>query len=113
MSPKVVRYSIVAALVLSIIFIFIDTRVTAGILLGSIFSYIYLYLLHKSYDNLLNKDISKKSMFFKVMLRMMVLVVPLLISCLLPQIFNIFGAFAGLILFKFVMYADSFIKRKQ
>lgn len=112
MNKNLYLISAILGIVASVCCYFINWQISTGIILGIIFSLIYFLILNKSY--LINEDgtLSKGSIVL-FLLRMIVIAIPLLISCLLPNIFNIFGAFGGVMLFRIVMIIVFFKNRGE
>ena len=104
--------SFIVSLLASLICLFIKWQISTGIILGTVFSLIYFFLLNKSYSIDENGNLNKGNPlgFF---LRIIIIALPLLISCLLPNYFNIFGAFGGVMLFRIVMMITFFKKRGE
>jgi len=100
MDKKVYKITSLLAISLGLISLFINYQFALGVILGYVFSMIYLFTLEKSYANL-NSDYEINFFhYLLVIVRYILLALPMLIACLLPQVFNVFGAFVGLILFK-------------
>lgn len=97
------------ALAVSVVFLFYNRTVSAGILLGFLCSQLYVYLLVRDIDGLI---VSSRSSRFSQPLRMALLALPMLAGCLYPDRINVFGAFAGLMIPKVLLYIRSFIERR-
>ena len=100
--------SFVVALGLIIIFLFVDFKISIGILLGYGFSLLNYKTIEYRYT-----DIEKKKNYFILLkiLSLSLLVIPLLISFLIPTYINFIGTAIGLIIIKLVIVADAFIKK--
>ena len=96
------------ALAVSVVFLFYDRTVSAGILLGFICSQLYVQLLIKDIDGLIA---GARASRIAQPLRMILLALPMLAGCLYPKRINVFGAFAGLMIPKVMLYIRSFIER--
>jgi len=100
MDKKVYKITSLLALLVTIISFLFNYKFALGVLLGFGFSMLYLYVLELSYRNL---DSDYEVNFFHyllVFIRFILLALPMLIACLLPNVFNVIGSFIGLILFK-------------
>lgn len=100
----------ILGIIASAIGVFFALNIGLGILLGTVFSLLYFYLLNISYKVDENGNLSRGS-GLGYLLRMIVIAVPLLLSCLLPNIFNVFAAFGGIMLFRIIMFI-TFFKEK-
>ena len=108
MNKKMFISSFVVALGLIIIFLFVDFKISIGILLGYGFSLLNYKTIEYRYT-----DIEKKKNYFILLkiLSLSLLVIPLLISFLIPTYINFIGTAIGLIIIKLVIVADAFIKK--
>ena len=102
----------IVSIVASVITFFFKWQIATGIILGTIFSFVYFYLLNTGFKINDDGSISKGGALL-FMLRMIVLALPLFVSCMLPEVFNIFGAFAGVMLFRIVMMVVYFKKKGE
>ena len=101
MNKQIYLYSGILGIIASVICAFFNWRISTGVLIGVICSYLYFYLLNIQF-NFKDGKVSKGGILgFGI--RILVIALPLLIACLLPNYFNIFGAFGGVMLFRFVM----------
>lgn len=100
--------SFVVALGLIIIFLFIDFKISIGILLGFGFSLLNFKVIEYRYT-----DIEKKKKYFILLkiLSSFLLVLPLLISFLIPNYINFIGTAVGLLIIKLVIVTNAFIKK--
>lgn len=89
-------------MILAAVFGFLNWKVSLGIILGLIFFRIYFYLLTSSIDDALafGQNESRFGRIISSSGRILILVMPLLAGMLLPQYVNVWGSFAGLVLFK-------------
>ncbi|MDO4940583.1 MAG: ATP synthase subunit I [Erysipelotrichaceae bacterium] len=101
----------IIGLVASIICFFFNWRISTGILLGLMFSFLYFYLLTLSFKIDENGNMSKGGII-GWFLRILVLALPLLIACLLPNVFNLYATFGGIMAFRLVLMVY-FFKRKE
>lgn len=102
--------SAILGIIASAIGMIFKLNIGLGILLGTIFSLLYFYLLNVSYKT--NEDGTLyRGSIVSYFLRLIVIAIPLLVSCLLPDIFNIFASFGGIMLFRIIMII-SFFKQK-
>ena len=113
MNIRVYSITVIIAFVLSIITYFFDYRISLGILLTSAYSIFNLLLLSLSMKAVLKKDDpSGYSILMGVnIVRFSLLAVVIYIAIKNPQIFNIFGVTAGLILFLFALLIDALTRK--
>ena len=110
MNKQICIISGIVSIIASGICLLFNWTISTGIIIGLLSSLIYFFLLNKTYK--INEDGSiSKGGIIAFFLRIIILALPLLIACLLPNIFNIFGAFGGVMLFRFVMIIF-FLKEK-
>lgn len=110
MNKQIYIVSSIVGFIASLICLFFDWKISTGILIGLISSLVYFYLLIKSYK--INEDGSlHKGSGLALIFRILVLALPLLIACLLPDYFNVFGAFGGVMVFRLITYVY-FFKQK-
>lgn len=102
MNKKIYLYSGILSVIASVICAFFNWRISTGIIIGTICSFGYFYLLNENFKIGEDGNISKGGVL-GYFLRIALIALPLLISCLLPNVFNIFGAFGGVMLFRIVM----------
>lgn len=110
MKKEIYLYSGIISVVASLICLFFDWRISSGIMIGVLSSFLYFYILNINFKINEDGNISKGGVF-GYFARILVLAVPLLIACLLPDIFNIFGAFAGVMVFRIIMMFMFFIRK--
>ena len=86
-----------AVLILGLLFLFIDFRLSVGLICGFAFAYLNYKLIEHRYNNL-----DKVSVFtyLGIFLSTFVLMVPLIISFLLPQLLSWAGVLIGLLVIK-------------
>lgn len=115
MNRKIYLITGLIAIVLSVISAFFDYRISLGILLSSTFSLINLFLLSTSMKSLLKTgDISGYPLLMGVnILRFGMLAAVIYIAIKNPQLFNIFGVTAGLILFLFSLFIDMATRKES
>lgn len=102
MKKELLITSSIVGVLASIVCLFFKWQYAISVLMGLAFSFLYFYLLTSSFKINENGEISKGS-FIGWLLRIIVLAIPLLISCLLPNVFNIFATFGGIMIFRVVM----------
>ena len=112
MNKKIYLYSGIFGIVASIIAYFFNWRVSTGVIIGVLFSYLYFIILNMNFKIKEDGTISKGSALGFI-IRILVIALPLLIACLFPNVFNIFGAFAGVMLFRIVMIILFFIEKGE
>ena len=102
MNKTIYLYSGIISIVTSAVCAFFNYRISLGIIIGALSSFVYFYILNMNFKINEDGNISKGGILGYVV-RLIVLALPLLVSCLLPNVFNIFGAFAGIMLFRIIM----------
>lgn len=112
MNKKIYLYSGVLGIVASLIAYFFNWRVSTGIIIGVLSSYLYFYILNMNFKIKEDGTISKGNVLGFI-IRILVIALPLLIACVFPNIFNIFGAFAGVMLFRIVMIVLFLIEKGE
>lgn len=97
MSKKNFLYVYLLVLLLTIIFLFIDFKISLGIIVGHLFSLINYYLIILRY-----RDLSKVSAFtiISIIFSTLVLVIPIMLAFLLPDIISWIGVIIGLLVLK-------------
>ena len=108
MDKKIFISSFVVALGFIIIFLFIDFKISIGVLFGYAFSLLNYKAIEYRYT-----DIEKKKDYFALLkaLSISLLVIPLLISFLLPNIISFIGTAIGLFIIKIIIIVNAFIKK--
>ena len=101
MNKKVYIYSGILAALASLICLYFDYRISTGIVIGLLSSYLYFYILNMQFK--IEDGKMNKGGVLGYFIRIAVIALPLLLACLMPQYFNIFGAFGGVMLFRVVM----------
>ena len=100
-------------LFLSLLFLFIDHRLTLGVLLGYPFAVIHLWLIQKRYNSLNADKPSSLIVFGGSYLGIFLLIIPLMIAVLLPQYFNFIGVLAALVMNRIVMIIEAVISIRE
>ncbi len=96
---KTTKISSVVVAILAVVFLFFDRSVSFGLLLGQLFYFLYLVVLTRMVDAVLETaagGISKVSLGF--VLRIVLLALPMVIAALFPEIFNLFAVFGSMFL---------------
>ncbi|MBQ0036844.1 MAG: ATP synthase subunit I [Firmicutes bacterium] len=109
MNKNIYLYSGILGLLASVICGFFNWCISSGIIIGLLSSYLYFYLLNMQFQ--FKDGEIKKGGILGFGIRIIVLALPLLIACLLPNYFNIFGAFGGVMVFRIIMMI-MFFKQK-
>lgn len=111
MNKKLYLFTGVLALIASVVCLIFDWRISTGIIIGLLSSYLYFYILNVEFK-IEDGQISKGGIlgFF---LRILVIALPLFIACVLPNVFNIFGAFAGVMIFRIIMMIVFYKEREN
>lgn len=107
MLKKYFRYALLVLLVL--VFLFIDRKISLGILLGYIFYHLNQRLLVFRVDSLLKANKVSFLTYLGSISGFILLIIPILISFIYPNIFNWIGVFIGLIYEKLYLYISSFV----
>jgi len=113
MNKKEFRFSTILAVLTALITAFFDVRISAGIILGFLFSFAHLYLLTKHVDSILYQD--KVSIVWSIISsisRYAMIALPLLIALSFSDYFNVFGAFFGFLLYKIVLVIFAIINKE-
>lgn len=102
----------IVSLLVSIVCYFINWKIATGIILGTAFSLLYFYVLNLSFK--MNEDgtLNRGSALLGVV-RILIIAMPLFIAFMLPNVFNFFGAFAGVMIFRIIMMIVFFIKKGE
>lgn len=102
MNKQIYLFSGILAIIASAVCAYFNWKISTGIIIGMICSYGYFYLLNKSFKVKEDGSMSKGGALGFIV-RILLIALPLAIGALLPSYFNIFGAFAGVMLFRIVM----------
>ena len=108
MGKKPLKVEFLIALLLSILFIFMDKKISLGILLGFLFSFLNYRLIEYRYTNL---DTYNVLAVLGSLICITLLGIPLLISFLLPNVFNYVGVMIGLLIIKVKLIIEAFIQK--
>ena len=114
MNTKVYAATGIAAAALSMITAFFDWRISLGILLAGSASLVNLYLLSLSMKGLMDKDnvAGYPVMMGLGIFRFMLLAGVIFLAVKNPQLFNIYGVTAGLILFMIGLLYDALTRKE-
>ena len=114
MKKKIYVYTTIIALLISGVAMFIDYRISLGVLLASAFSVVNLYLLSTTMKAVLKDgDPSGMGLLMGVnILRFALLALVVYVAIKNPQIFNIFGVTIGFTIFMISLFIDG-IKTKE
>lgn len=110
MKKEIYLYSGIISILASVVCAFFNWRISTGIIIGALSSFLYFFILNENFK--VEDGKMTKGGIFGFFIRIIVLALPLLIACLLPEYFNIFGAFGGVMLFRIVMIVI-FLKEKE
>lgn len=100
-------------LVIGIISAIIDYRIACGFLLGALTSVFLLKRIERFCDAVIDMNhASNKQAFMNFMLNYLVMGAVLLISALLPNIFNIFACAVGLMAIKLSVIIESLLYKE-
>jgi len=113
MNSKYLKVSLIAGLVLAVVFAFIRWQIAVGILLGLGFYQLYFFLLTMHMNEVISaaEENGKILTIWPKMVRLFVLFFPFLVAYLLPEYVNFIGVTIGLLMFKFCMFVMTFIER--
>ncbi|MBQ9035871.1 MAG: hypothetical protein IJ115_00200 [Erysipelotrichaceae bacterium] len=112
MDKKILDISTKGGLLIAILLVVVDYRITLGMILGLVFYRLYYMLLTMSIEDQIDVPSEVKARNIgAVALRLLLLAFPMLVSFVIPEIFNIWGVFFGLLAFKITVYAYGVIKR--
>ena len=101
MKKEIYLYGSIICVIASTVATFFDWRISTGIIIGALASMLYLIVLNKTF-RIENGQMSKGGAIGFI-LRILIIALPLLIAALIPNYFNIFGAFGGVMVFRIVM----------
>ena len=101
MSKKVYLISGILVAIISVIFLFFDWKISTGTILGFLFSMGNLEIITRSYSKL--GEVVPKDFVLWQFVRFLLLVVPLLLSFLLPNVFHYIGVVIGLTVYRLAM----------
>ncbi len=90
-----------------------DYRISLGLLLGVLFSYLQVKLITVRADGILRRRKAGFLVFLSSILSVAAMAIPLLITFLLPDIFSWIGTFIGMIYGKMYLYISAFIGGKK
>ena len=109
----IIQIAITLVLIIAFFFVF-NYRVSLGILLGSTTGYFSFYSLNKRINKLTDEEIPDLSKIVKKNrnFRYLVLILILVISGLLPQVFNIIAVCLSVLINKISIYIDLMISKK-
>lgn len=102
----------IVSLLVSIVCYFIKWQIATGIILGTLFSLLYFFVLNLSFKMNADGTINRGSALLGI-LRLFIIAMPLFIAFMLPEVFNIFGAFAGVMIFRIIMMIAFFIEKGE
>ena len=98
----------IISLVLTLLFLFLDYKISLGIVLGFIFSILNYRLIEYRYQNLDSYNIW---VVIGSLICILLLGIPLLISFLLSNIFSYIGVMIGLLIIKVKLIIEAFVKK--
>ncbi len=104
MPKKVIIYAGITIAVLSLAFYFVNWTISTGLIVGYLFSLIYIGVLTLSVKLITSENPGGLLIVIGSLIRMVILALPLLYAGLMPQYLSIYGVFAGLLMFKLWMY---------
>ena len=114
MNRKYLNVSLIAGLVLAVVFALFRWQISAGIVLGLAFYRIYFYLLSTHINDVIDEGVSQGGRTLTILPkigRLLVLIFPFLAAYLLPEYIDFIGVAIGLLMFKVCAIIMSFIER--
>ena len=113
MSLKIYLLTGLIAIIVSVVFAFIDFKIALGIVLATAFSLFNLFLLAESMKKVINSDTPSYGLMVSGnMIRFGLLFVMLLVAYKFQNLFSMVGVAIGLTLFMFALVIDAISKRK-
>ena len=108
MNRKAFLNEFLIVLLITLVFMFINYKISFGIILGFIFSILNYRYIEYRYKNLDTYDFS---FILKTFLSISLLLLPLLISFLFPDILSYVGVMIGLLVIKIGIIIEAIIKK--
>lgn len=108
MSKRGFFSELVLSLLIAAIFLLIDYKISLGVLLGFTFSFLNYRLIEYRYNRL---EKYNSWVILGALFSTSLLAVPLVISFLLPSIFNYIGVVVGLLVIKVKLIIEAVIKK--
>ena len=94
--------------------LFYDWRISLGFILGAFVSVLLYFRTVMFCDTVLGqKKAGKGFVFSRFMSSYALMAIPLILSVVLPEYFNVFAAAAGLLLIKVTLMLDSLLERRE
>ncbi|MGN1399183.1 MAG: ATP synthase subunit I [Erysipelotrichaceae bacterium] len=100
MEKTAIKWTLILMTIISLLSVFIDYRFALGVVLGTVFSLIHYFVLNKNVNSILNNEKTFTSKLGSYFIRLFILAIPLYLSIRFDSLFNIYGAFIGLLLLK-------------
>lgn len=110
-NKQIYFYSGIIATIACVICGYFNWKISLGIAIGVLSSFVYFFVLNLTFK--IEDGKMSKGGIFGFFFRIIIIAFPLLVSCLFPQYFNIFGAFGGVMLFRIVMMVMFFKQRED
>ena len=108
MNKKEFLLDLLIAVILGVIFLFIDSKISLGIIVGYLFSILNFKLIELRYNGLETYNIlAVLGSIFSIA----VLAIPLVISFLIPNIMSYIGVFIGLMILRTRLIIEAFVKK--
>lgn len=102
------KQDLLVAVGVSIIFLFINFRFSIGIMAGYLFSILNYKIIEYRYNNV---EIVSFLIVFGALISTFVLVVPLIVSFLIPNIMNYIGVIIGLMINRTRIIIEAFLNK--
>jgi len=96
------------SLIIGIVFLFIDFRVSSGVIIGYFFSIINYKMIEYRYNHLESVDAFT---YISIFLSIGMLALPILISVLLPNLLSWIGVTIGLMINRTRLIIEAFLKK--
>ncbi|MBQ7223408.1 MAG: ATP synthase subunit I [Erysipelotrichaceae bacterium] len=101
-----------SGVIIALIFLIIDFRVSLGIVLGLACYALNILIISDTMSDAIEGQAYRPRLYQQYWVRMMLLSLPLLMGFVLPQYVSVWGAFSGLMMFKITLYVYGFIRKE-
>ncbi len=114
MEKRALTLSAVLVMAAAAVFLFLDWRISVGLVVGLLCFRLYFMLLTEHIDSIIEAGKAKGTgVRLAPLLRLLVLALPLLAGAALPQFISIWGVFAGEMMFKLCTYGMMIFGKKE
>lgn len=111
MDKRVIIYAGITIALLSFVSYFINWTISTGLIVGYLFSLLYLAVLTLAVKMMSFEKPNNLFIVTSSLIRMVILAFPLLLGGLYPECLNIYGVFVGLLMFKIWLYLTMLIHK--